>query len=327
MTTTATTVNPPKNCLILSAEEWLTTDFRVEESEILIGTPEHAIVRPLTKNLIQAPEKAYKTTFLLRLTLALSIGDTVFPSLPANGSHRVLYLHGELAPAELKERLQEAARELLRPLDQFFQGRSLSASLVTDQGRGAIRELVEQYRPKVLVIDPWQSFIAGADENSFKEISAATKFLDMLISDHGLTLFIAIHLGKDPSRGARGHSALAGWRDTKLTLKREGSGLTVDVDPRWAKPPKPLKLTFHGGTLWEGDAPKWTKQAESIRELLAANGGEVTRESLKFGLGLDDSSLRMALKRAHDSGAIELDGETVRLPGCPVTACVTTPPI
>ena len=185
MTTTATTVNPPKNCLILSAEEWLTTDFRVEESEILIGTPEHAIVRPLTKNLIQAPEKAYKTTFLLRLTLALSIGDTVFPSLPANGSHRVLYLHGELAPAELKERLQEAARELLRPLDQFFQGRSLSASLVTDQGRGAIRELVEQYRPKVLVIDPWQSFIAGADENSFKEISAATKFLDMLISDHG----------------------------------------------------------------------------------------------------------------------------------------------
>jgi hypothetical protein len=292
----------------------ISTEFRLDESEVLIGTPENALVRPLTKNLIQAPEKAFKTTFLLRQTLGLSTGETVFPSLAVNGCHRVLYLHGELAPAELKERLQEASRELRRPLDQFFQGRSLTASLVTDEGRGVIKDLVEEFRPKVLVLDPWQSFIAGSDENSFKEMSGATKFLDNLISDHELAVFLAVHQGKDPLRGARGHSILAGWRDSKFTLKRNGSGLTVEVDPRWAEPPTPLTLTFHGGTLWEGDRPKWTKQAETIRELLIANGGEVTRKDLKFGLGLDDSSFRMALKRAHDGGALDLDGETVRLP-------------
>ena len=313
--TTPAKLKPSNDRLILSAEQWLTIDFRVDESEVLIGTTENAIVRPLTKNLIQAPEKAFKTTFLLRQTLGLSTGETVFPSLPVNGFHSVLYLHGELAPVELKVRLQEASQELRRPFDQFFQGRSLTASLVTDEGRGVINDLVEEYRPKVLVLDPWQSFIAGADENSFKEMSGATKFLDTLISDHKTTLFIAVHLGKDHSRGARGHSTLAGWRDTKFNLKRIGrEGLAVEVDPRWAKPPKPFELSFSGGTLWEGNRPRWSKQADAIRELLVANGGEVSRKDLSFGLGLDDSSLRMALKRAHDSGAIDLDGEVVRLP-------------
>lgn len=311
---TPPTVNPPKDRLIMSAEEWLTADFQSQDSEMLIGTPGNALVRPLTKNLIQAPEKAYKTTFLLRLTLGLSSGETVFPSLPVCRPQRVLYLHGELNPPELKERLRDAAQGLARPLEQFFQGRSLTASLVTEEGRRVIRELVEEYKPNVLVIDPLQSSIAGADENSFKEMSGATKFLDQLIEDHGLTLFIAVHEGKDAKRGARGHSVLAGWRDTRFVLKRNGTGLAVGVDPRWGTPPKPLKLTLCGGTLWEGNAPKWTNQAVSIRKLIEANAGSVTREQLKFGLELDDSGLRMALKRAQESGAIDVDGEFVRLP-------------
>lgn len=66
----------------MSGEEWLNFDFGNESSDAIIGTPEKAIVRPLTKNLIEAPEKAFKTTFLLRLAVAVSTGQTVFPSLP-----------------------------------------------------------------------------------------------------------------------------------------------------------------------------------------------------------------------------------------------------
>lgn len=297
----------------MSAEEWLTAEFSAEESEMLIGTPGNAIVRPFTKNLIQALEKAYKTTFLLRMTLGLSTGETAFPSLPVCRPQRVLYLHGELNPAELKERLRDAAEGLSRPLDQFFQGRSLTASLVTEGGRRVIRELVEKYRPNVLVLDPWQSLISGAEENSFKEMSGATKFLEELAEEFGLTLFIAVHMGKDPSRGARGHSVIAGWRDTAFTLKRVQSGLTVSVDPRWGKL-APLKLRFQDGTLWEGDGPRWTPQERKIRDLLSANKGQLTRGQLAFGLGLEDSAFRMALKRTHESGAIDVDGEIIRLP-------------
>jgi AAA domain len=279
-----------------------------------VVTSENPLVRPLTKNLIQAPEKAFKTTFLMRLTMGISTGETVFPSLPVRRGHRVLYLHGELAPAELKQRIREAAVGLKRPLDNFFQGRSLNANLLTREGQNTIMELGKQYEPQLVAIDPWQSFIPGADENVFKDVSIATAYLDELISECRVTIFLAIHEGKDSSRGARGHSSLAGWRDTLFTLRRKGTTLTVGVEPRWASPPADLNLTFRGGTLWEGDGPRWTKQDEKIRALLMANNCQLTRDQVGFGLELEDSALRMALKRAHEHQAIELDGESVRLP-------------
>jgi hypothetical protein len=317
MNTTAT-VNPPSSGnLILSAEDWLNTNFSVAESEVIVGSGENPLVRPLTKNLVQAPEKAYKTTFLMRLAMGISTGETVFPSLPVMRPQRVLYLHGELAPVELKQRLKEAAVDLKRPLGNFFQGRSLSASLVTSQGQAIIRQLVEEYKPEILVIDPWQSFIAGADENSFKEVSPATAFTDKLIVECGATIFLAIHEGKDHSRGARGHSILAGWRDTLFALKRSGNTLSVKVEPRWATPPDDLKLTFQDGTLWEGDRPRWTKQSEDIRALLSANQGRLSREAIGLGLDLKGSALRTALMRAQAKGAIHIDEDVVTLPPSP----------
>jgi RecA-family ATPase len=154
-------VNAPGGTFILNAEEWLKADFGVEESHVLIGTPDNPIIRPLTKNLVEASDKSFKTTFLLRLTLAMATGTSVYPSLPVLRPRKILYLHGELAPPELKERLRDAARDLPRPLENFFQGRSLNASLVTPGGQEVLRQVVEIYDPEVLVIDPWQSFIAG----------------------------------------------------------------------------------------------------------------------------------------------------------------------
>lgn len=312
--TTPENANQPKDRLIMTAEEWLTYDFRVEESQILIGTPENSIIRPRTKNIIQASEKTFKTTLLLRLSLGLSTGQTLFRSLPVTRSVKVLYLHGELAVAELKERLQAATLGLKRPLDQFHQGQSLSASLVTDQGRAAIKQLVQEYAPEVLVLDPWQSFIAGADENSFKDVSVAMNFLDRLIAEYGLTVFIAVHEGKNTRKGARGHSSFGGWRDTKFTLSRDGKGkgkgLTVKVEPRWGKPVN-LDLTFQGGTLWEGNPPGWTGQAEQIRKLVESNGGTLTRQQLALGLEIKPESVRMALSRAEEKGAITVDGDVI----------------
>jgi len=299
----------------MSGEEWLNMDFGADHNDALIGTPQSSIVRPGTKNLIEAPEKAFKTTFLLRLSVALSTGRTVFPSLPVSQTKRVLYLHGELSLPEIKERLEGAVQNLPRPLNNFLQGRSLDASLVTDEGREVIRDIVDAHHPDVLVIDPWQSFIAGTDENNFKEISGATGFLDRLIEDHNLTVFLAAHQGKNPKKGARGHSSLGGWRDTRFNLRKSGSsGLTITVEPRWAKPLKDLLFTFKAGTVWEGDGPKWTEQQLQMRELVKQGGGTIPRELIGKALGLEGSSLRTAVMRASDVDAIKTSGELVMIP-------------
>ncbi|HWW15168.1 MAG TPA: AAA family ATPase [Candidatus Dormibacteraeota bacterium] len=299
---------------ILSAEEWINADFSGTEQQVIVGTPENPLIRPGTKNFIEAPEKAFKTTMVMRLGMGMAAGQTLFPALPITRPVKVLYLHGELSPAEIKERTVSAVQGLTVP-KTFLQGRDSNAHLITKEGQKVIRDLVALYRPDVLVLDPWQSFIAGSDENSFKDMSAATKFLDTLIEEFGVTLLIPIHQGKDHSKGARGHSTLAGWRDTRIRLVPIQNNLSVrvTVEPRWATPPDPFELKFKNGTVWP-DKAAWMGQTAKIREFVQDNGGLTTKTAVGEHLKVTPGALRHALKRAEEAGAITISGDEVTLP-------------
>jgi hypothetical protein len=234
---------------ILTAEQWLNLPVDTDEKRVLLGSASQPIVRTLTKNLIEGPEKSFKTSFLLRLTLGMSCGLTVYSPLPVLGPRRVLYIHGELSPPEIQERTRSAVVDLKRPLDNFFQVRDLQLHLIRQQGQDRLRQIIEIVNPDDLVLDPWQAFIVGCDENEFKEVSRACSFVDHLIEDYNLTAHIATHTGKDKRRGTRGHSVLAGWRDTLTKLERaKGQGrVTVKIDPRWAAPLPPVRLGIQPG--------------------------------------------------------------------------------
>ncbi len=309
-TATANTVGIGRR-IVLTAEEWMNCQFE-GEGVPLLGTAEHPIVPLFTKNIVEAPEKAWKTTFLLRLLLGLSCGEVLFPELSVPEARKVLYLHGELNPPELKARLQDAGQGLPRPFTNFVQARDLDANLVTEIGQGIISDLVGHYKPDVLVVDPWQSFIPGVDENSAKETDAPRRFLDSLIAGHGLTVFLVMHQGKDRSRGARGSSAMAGWRDSRFQLKANGRNLTVTVEPRWAEPLS-VELQFRNGTVWTKERGELSPQVNKVREFVMASGGETTRAALGLFLGLEGDALRKALQRASDAGVITVDCEHVRL--------------
>ena len=193
----------------MTAEAWLDLPMETDESQIIIGSPSQAIIRPLTKNLIQAPEKAFKTTVALRLMLALSCGKTVFSELPVLRSRRVLYVHGELSAAEIQERTRDAAQGLPRPLNNFYQGRDSRIHLCEKNGQGILSNIVASVKPDDLVLDPLQAFISGFDENEFQHVSLATKCMDNLIEKFGVTIYLVTHTGKDHRRGTRGHSSQA----------------------------------------------------------------------------------------------------------------------
>jgi hypothetical protein len=302
---------------ILTAEQWLNLPVDTDEKRIVLGSANQPIIRTLTKNIIEAPEKAFKTSFLLRLMLGVSCGVTVYSPLPVLRPRKVLYIHGELSPPEIQERTRSAVVDLERPLENFFQVRDLQLHLIQQQGQDRLQRIIELVNPDDLVLDPWQSFIVGHDENEYKEISRACSFVDHLIEDFNLTAYIATHTGKDKRRGTRGHSVLAGWRDTLTKLEREKgqARVWINVEPRWAAPPAPFSLRLEQGTLVQDGfrISPFTRQAESIREVIAANNGKVPREIIGQTLQLGADALRQALKRATDSGAIKLDGEDVML--------------
>ena len=304
---------------ILSAEQWLELPTETEEKHIVFGSKEQATVRTRTKNIIQAPQKSFKTTFGMRTMLALSCGETVYHQLPVLKARKALYVHGELSPQEIKERTQAAARGLPRPLDNFFQMRDLQIDLIHSSGQGQLRRILDKVQPDDLVLDPYQSFITGHDENEFREISQATRFIDRLIEEYGLTFYLVTHTGKDTTRGTRGHSVIEGWRDTLIKLERKKDLVTVTIEPRWAAPIEGFNLTFDGGILVTTGASPFTKQAQSIRDVIKANGGKASRQDVGAALGLEGDALRQAINRAQKSGAIKVEGEEITCDSVTVT--------
>ena len=298
---------------LYTAEELINLDLTEDETSVIIGSSANPLIRVGTRNFIEAPEKAFKTTIMLRLALGMSVGATVFPELPIpTKPRRVLYLHGELGLSEIQDRTIAAAVDLPHPLDNLIQGRVIDAHLITPDGQKVITGLIKHYGPEVLVLDPYQAFIAGADENTFRDVSVATKFLDGVIENFGVTLFVPIHLGKDHSRGARGHSSLAGWRDTRIQLTRNEKLITVTLEPRWATPPRPFRLEFHNGTV-RSRGPAFTAQTDQIREFVSAHGGLASRRNLKEYLDITEDALRKALARAREAGAIDFAGDQISL--------------
>jgi AAA domain len=300
--------------LIFTPKRWKEVQYEMMEDKTpaLIGSPAGVIVRPSTKTIIEGAEKSFKTTLLYRQAMGMAFGHTVYSKLPVAQPVKVLYLHGELVISELDERRAAAMatipRELLDARDEFFlDGRSVEAHLIREKGQAAIRTLVRRHKPGLLVIDPWQQFIEGYDENSFKDTSQATEFLDRLMFEvPGMAIFLVAHQGKDRTRGMRGHSSLAGWRDNLIRIKRKSATdlkATVSVLPRWTMPPFEFQVRFEDGTMVEDE---FSPQTKRIREFVRVNGS-VERAEIQSFLGTSQEATKKAIQRALEEQGIDKD--------------------
>ncbi len=301
-------LNFASKAFFFSASQWENIDL-TDDSIPLIGDATKKIIRPGTKNIIEAPEKSFKTTFTQRFMLGLSNGLTVYSQLPVAQPAHILYFHGELTPSELAERRESAIRTIPNfNGDHYIEGRSIEAHFIKESGRQDIRKWVLHFKPKepipyVVVFDPWQAFILGYDENSFESQSQATSFLDKLIVESGATMFFQMHQGKDRTKGARGHSSVSGWKDTTIRLQRKGEkDLTVTVEPRWSEK-FDFGLTFDGGTLIE--KALYGPGSVRIRQLVEKNfDGWASREALVRLIGGGEEAAKKAIQRAVKDGAI-----------------------
>lgn len=73
---------------------------------------------------------------------------------------------------------------------------------------------------RLVVIDTLSRALAGADENDSKAMGGAVAALDRIREGSGACVLSVHHSGKDPSRGARGHSLLRCALDTEIEVTR-----------------------------------------------------------------------------------------------------------
>ena len=85
----------------------------------------------------------------------------------------------------------------------------------------AIRDACGDDSPVLIVVDTVNRVMAGGDENSSQDMGALIASADRLRDEFGANVCMVHHLGKDASRGARGHSSLKGAVDAEIEVTRD----------------------------------------------------------------------------------------------------------
>ncbi len=174
-----------------------------------------------------------KTFWVLDLALAIAAGS------PWRGRHTkrglVIYVAGEGA-ASVRARV--AAYRVAHPevpgglpfaivpqAVDFLDAQSVGALLSTIAA--AQSECGEQ--PALIIVDTFARALPGADENSAQDVGQAVAWADLIRAETGAAVGFVHHAGKDPTKGARGSSALRAATDTEILIEGLAGQRTATV--------------------------------------------------------------------------------------------------
>jgi AAA domain len=174
-----------------------------------------------------AERKAGKTTTVVEMVRALLSGDKFLGRFASHLSAeaRVALLDTEMTPAMLHREYAKVgvADEHLDRIDlHALRGRSRLLDLRDELTRSRWHGLIAT--GSVIVVDCLYTVLAAAqvDESSAQVSDIIDGIKALAVESDAAALVIVHHLGKDPSKGARGHSSIEGGVDTLATIWLDG---------------------------------------------------------------------------------------------------------
>jgi hypothetical protein len=127
--------------------------------------------------------------------------------------------------------------------------------------------------PPVIVIDTLNRAMPGADENGSSAMGAVLEACSLISEASGGLTLLVHHVGKDPERGARGHSSLIAAVDASLMVVRSAKG-----------------------RFWE---------AKKVKDGMDGTRGDFELESVTLGVDADGDDVSSCVVRRSQSGASE----------------------
>ncbi|MFC1911709.1 AAA family ATPase [Chloroflexota bacterium] len=173
---------------------------------------------------ITAQYKSEKSLLAQYLSLTVVAGIDWFGFKTTQGN--VLYVNLEISEEKFQERTQEFQNILLYKehiLDRFRTITVLDRNLALDLSTTILQEILNNsafggIKIDLLILDPRARLITGS-ENEEVIIKRFCDNVDFLLANNlGLSIVIVTHMGKDPTKGAIGHSRFSGWLDTEITV-------------------------------------------------------------------------------------------------------------
>lgn len=175
---------------------------------------------------------SYKSFIMLDMALCLAYGIPGQWNAPPV-QNDVLFIAGEGPVATAKKRWpawlewqgisdREQHRFLIKDRVPFYTDTDAWEHVKAD-----IAELGA--KPSLIVIDTLSRLISGLDENSAKDATMITNFMEQLSRYYECFVLAVHHTGKDQSKGARGSSAFYSNFDTVISTKLKAGGAEFRV--------------------------------------------------------------------------------------------------
>jgi len=137
---------------------------------------------------------------------------------------------------------------------------------------------VTEIGPVLFVFDTLARCIAGADENSARDMGLVVANLDRIRRATSACVLAVHHTGKDMTAGARGSSALRAALDTELELTAIDERVTVKVTKQKdGAEPKPMRLA----RIESGDSCVLVPAREVIDDGGLSRGAAATLDTLR----------------------------------------------
>jgi len=182
--------------------------------------------------MIYGESGSYKSFVALDMALCLAYGIPGQWNAPPV-QNDVLFMAGEGPVATAKKRWpawlewqgisdREAHRFLIKDRVPFFTDNDAWEHVKAD-----IAELGA--KPSLIIVDTLTRLITGLDENSAKDASMITNFMEQLSRYYECFVLAVHHTGKDQNKGARGSSAFYANFDTVISTKLKAGGAEFRV--------------------------------------------------------------------------------------------------
>jgi hypothetical protein len=242
--------------------------------------------------------KTGKSLFMLYVLLCILLGRPVFDEWSVSQGP-VLIFTPEGAKRSRKDRLWqlclgmgEDPRQVVPRVGFFAIRQGARFDLQQQETIDAMRAIVVEYRPRMLVLDPFASCAPGIDENDNGAMSAVLSALRNVTTDAvpGMALALIHHVtkgheGRSLQYALRGASSLGGWNDGIVALRRSAEDRDgprrVDVELRDGDAPPPFGVRKVAALPMDDEFSAWPcfrfEMDPEAPDLRAKNGGSGRR--------------------------------------------------
>lgn len=251
--------------------------------------------------------KTTKSYALLDVCISIATGRPAFGvyAIPTPGA--VVFVNEESGRTALRRRIDHLCRGRAIAADEI-RGRlhvaaNTSMKLDDPDWQAQLIELGRTIQPRLFVFDPLARMKnAARDENAQTDMAPVIEYLRHLRDETGAAVCFVHHTGHQGER-MRGSSDLESAWETRLTWKRDGQSLAVEIESEHreaeAAPTVRYRLQWDGDTRTmrlQADQPETPPTlADRILEWLAEHG-PATTEDVRQGVGVRKADVLRTLE-------------------------------